>query len=331
MKLSGTRRGFVNRSTADENNDLGFGDKICSGRLINQNGSFNIERRGHLAWTPYQDLVEMSWPRFLLLTGLVFVGINVIFAFLFLLVGADGFSGLQDMDTFPRFWQLFFFSIQTFTTVGYGSISPVGLTANMLAGLNAFVGLLGFALATGLVFARFAKPKSQVLFSKNVLIAPYRDGWSLQFRIVNIRNNNIINLQATVAMTWTEKGKDHSPVRRFASLPLERSKVALFPLNWTIVHPIDETSPLYDKSEADLKRMNVEFLVLISGYDDSFAQEIHDNASYTTDELVWNARFVPMYYPGNGQTILELNKINDYQEVEVPIQDTIASFVKSGG
>lgn len=326
MKLSGTRRGITNRPAVDESNDLGFGSKICSGRLINRDGTFNVERKGHLAWTPYQDLVEMSWSRFLLLTGLVFVLINAVFALLFLLVGVEGFSGLQDSSEFPRFWQLFFFSIQTFTTVGYGSMSPVGLTANMLAGLNAFVGLLGFALATGLVFARFAKPKSQILFSKNVIISPYRAGWSLQFRIVNVRNNNIINLKATVAMTWVEKKEDQTLVRRFASLPLEREKVALFPLNWTIVHPINEQSPLYDKSEEDLKSMNVEFLVLISGYDDSFAQEIHDNGSYTSNELIWNARFEPMYHPGNGKTILELDKINDVQETELQVQTTIASY-----
>ena len=327
MKLSGIRRGTNSRGTTD-NNDLGFGDKIRTGRLINRDGTFNVERRGHLSWTPYQDLVDMSWPRFLILTGLAFIAVNVIFALLFLLVGEPGFSGIQDRDSFPLFWQLFFFSIQTFTTVGYGSMSPMGLTANVLAGLNAFVGLLGFALATGLLFARFAKPKAQVLFSKHAIFAPYRDGWSLQFRIVNMRNNNIINMEAKVNMSWLEFNEDGIPSRRFASLPLERSKVALFPLNWTIVHPIDAQSPLYEKTAEDLYRMQVEILILISGYDDSFAQEIHDNGSYTAREMVWNARFEPMYYSENGKTILELDKISAIYDSEEKVESTVAAFVK---
>ncbi|HKK77680.1 MAG TPA: ion channel [Saprospiraceae bacterium] len=327
MKLSGTRWGASNRSTVD-NNDLGFGNKIRTGRLINRDGSFNVERRGHLSWTPYQDLVDMSWPRFLTLTGLAFVAVNAIFALLFLLVGENGFSGLQDRESFPLYWQLFFFSIQTFTTVGYGSMSPVGLTANIVAGLNAFVGLLGFALATGLLFARFAKPKAQVLFSKQAIIAPYRDGWSLQFRIVNLRSNNIINMEAKVNMSWLEPKADGSMARRFASLPLERSKVSLFPLNWTIVHPIDAQSPLYEKTAEDLYRMQVEILILISGYDDSFAQEIHDNGSYTAREMVWNACFEPMYFPEAGKTILELDKINAIRDSKPKLSSSVADFVK---
>lgn len=328
MKLSGTRWGGSNRSSIDNNHDLGFGDKIRTGRLINRDGTFNVERRGHLSWTPYQDLVDMSWSRFLLLTGLAFVLVNALFAFLFLFIGENGFSGLQDRESFPLFWQLFFFSIQTFTTVGYGSMSPVGLTANILAGLNAFVGLLGFALATGLLFARFAKPKAQVLFSKQAIISPYQDGWSLQFRIVNLRSNNIINLEAKVAMSWLETKEEGGTVRRFANLPLERSKVSLFPLNWTIVHPIDAQSPLFDKTAEDLYQGQVEILILISGYDDSFAQEIHDNGSYTAREMVWNACFEPMYHPENGTTVLELDKINAIREAEIKLSSSVADFVK---
>jgi inward rectifier potassium channel len=309
MRISGTRRNILNKNV--DENDLGFGTKICTagGRLIQRDGSFNVERRGLLAWTPYQSLVEMSWPKFLSLVGLAYLLINAFFGLLFYCCGSDGFNGLQAGGESAQFLQLFFFSIQTFTTVGYGSVSPISLEANIIASINAFVGLLAFALATGLLFARFAKPKSHILFSKQALIAPYKDGWSFQFRIVNLRSNNIINLEAIVSMTWVET-PDGVTVRRFAPLELERSKVSLFPLNWTLVHPIDAKSPLYEKTAEELQKMNAEFLILISGFDDTFAQQIHDNGSYLAEEVIWEAQFEPMYYSQDGRTVLELDKIN---------------------
>lgn len=314
METSKTGQNASN-PTIDEN-DLGFGTKICTkgGRLINQDGSYNVERRGLLAWTPYQALVEMSWSKFLTLITLSYLGVNVIFALFFSMLGPAGFSGLQEGSQGFIFLQLFFFSVQTFTTIGYGSISPVSIESNLIATINAFVGLLGFALATGLLFARFAKPKSQILFSEKALIAPYKDGSSFQFRIVNLRNNNIINLEAKVSMTWVETPNDIT-TRRFATLALERNQVSMFPLNWTIVHPINKESPLFGKTEADLKKMNVEFLILISGFDDTFAQQIYDHASYLANEVTWNAKFDGMYYPEGGRTILELDKINAIQWV----------------
>ncbi|GAB5555677.1 MAG: ion channel [Saprospiraceae bacterium] len=314
MDISGKEQNLSN-STSDEN-DLGFGTKICAkgGRLINQDGTFNVERRGLLTWTPYQALVEMSWPKFLSLVGLSYLSVNVIFALFFLMLGPEGFSGLQEGSQGLLFLQLFFFSVQTFTTIGYGSISPISIESNLIATINAFVGLLGFALATGLLFARFAKPKSQILFSEKALIAPYKDGWSFQFRIVNRRNNNIINLEAQVSMTWVEKPNGITN-RRFAPLVLERNQVSMFPLNWTIVHAIKEGSPLFGKTAKDLKEMNVEFLILISGYDDTFAQQIYDHASYLANEVTWHAKFDGMYYPEGGRTILEMDKINSIQWV----------------
>lgn len=314
MKIRGSVQNLSNPNT--DENDLGFGTKICAkgGRLINRDGSFNVERRGLLAWTPYQALVEMSWPKFLTLIGISYLSINLIFALFFLMLEPSDFSGLQEGSQGFLYLQLFFFSVQTFTTVGYGSISPISIEANLIATINAFIGLLGFALATGLLFARFAKPKPQILFSEKALIAPYGDGWSFQFRIVNLRNNNIINLEASLSMTWVEKQNGIS-TRRFAPLPLERNQVSMFPLNWTIVHPIGPNSPLFGKDAADLEKMNVEFLILISGFDDTFAQQIHDHASYLAQEVAWSAQFEGMYYPEGGRTILELNKINAIQEV----------------
>ena len=294
-----------------EDNDLGFGTKITASgeRLINPDGSFNIRRTGRWTWTPYQDLVEMSWPLFLLLIGGVFVGINALFAAGFVWIGIEALSGVEPAGRLLDFLNCFFFSVQTFTTVGYGAVSPMSTETNILASLNALVGLLAFAVATGLVFARFARPKAQIAFSKKALITELNGQPSFQFRIVNLRDNKIINLEVQLTMTWLEDQGDQR-IRRFAGLQLMRDKVFLFPLNWTLVHPIAEESPLYGLSPEELTAREAEFLILVQGYDETFAQTVHANSSYTCAELEWGVFFAPMYYSEGSRTILRLDRLS---------------------
>ncbi len=312
MKTQGT--GKQKKAKKAKYNDLGFGSTIVEAhRFINKDGSLNVTRRGYSSWTPYQTLVEMSWPQFLLVVVCFYIGINFFFAISHVMIGIETLAGVTSQGVFNDLGQAFFFSVQTFTTVGYGSLSPTSFGANLVSALNALTGLMSFALATGLFFARFAKPKAQILFSEKGLIAPYRGITSFQFRIANIRNNKIINLEAQVVMAWLEETSAGVFNRRFALLPLERSKVILFPLNWTIVHPIDENSPIYGKTEEDFKNLNVEFMVLVKGYDETFAQEVHANSSYIASEVVWNARFRRMFHDEKEKTILDLDLIDDIE------------------
>ena len=164
------------------------------------------------------------------------------------------------------------------------------------------MGLIAFALATGLFFARFSKPKAQILFSEKAIIAPYQGGTGFEFRIANLRNNRLIDLKATVIMSWLED-VDGNMKRKFTPLPLERDKVTLFPLNWTIVHPIDEKSPFYKKTETDVDEMKAEILVMLQGYDETYAQNVHVNRSYTFFEIEWNVSFDPMYHYDDEDSI----------------------------
>lgn len=314
MKIPRFRSNTSKVAFDNKDSDLGFGTKLTEKgqRLINVDGTFNVLRVGMRSWNPYQELLEMSWLPFFLIILIVFCGINLVFALLYLLVGIQNLSGIGNTNFVENLANTFFFSVQTFTTVGYGSISPVGIPANIIASLNALVGLMGFALATGLFFARFSRPKAQIIFSKNAIIAPYQGGTSFQFRIANIRNNRVINLSATLSMSWIED-ENGEKVRKFANLPLERTKVTLLPLNWTVVHPINESSPLWNRSPEDFRKIEAEFLILIQGFDDSFSQEVHSNSSYTYDDMLWDVRFSPMYKFDKKikKTILELNKISD--------------------
>lgn len=299
-----------------ETDDLGFGTRITGerDRLIAKDGNFNVERAGLKSWGPYQDLVEMSWGKFFGVVVVFFVVVNILFALLLNAIGIDCLNGVQEGTWLRNFEQAWFFSVQTFTTVGYGSISPSCISTNFVAAAIALVGLMSAALATGLLFVRFSKPTSQLIFSKNAIITPFRDGLSFQFRIANKRNSRLINLDVKLTMSWVEANESGIKARKFARLKLEREKVVMLPLNWNIVHPIDEESPFWQRTPADLKEMNVEVIVLIEAFDESFSQTIYTNSSYCDEEFLYDVKWKPMYYPdpnGSGKTILDLSAIDE--------------------
>lgn len=296
--------------------EAGLGEKYLdeSKRLINKDGSFNLKRTGNIwqARNLYQWLVSLSWPVFMGLILLLYLLTNCLFACGYLIIGIEQLSGINP-DT-GSFWSAFHFSSQTLTTVGYGAMAPVGGSANMLAAFEAFAGLTGFALVTGLLYGRFSKPSTKFLFSNNALIAPYQDGKSLQFRLVNVRSNIMMEVEAHVLLMVLHKENGH---RRYYSLKLETKFIQFFPLNWTLVHPITEESPLYNCSAETLKELDAEILVRLKGYDDTFGQTVHVRFSYKYDEIVHDARFLRVYESDeDGNTHLALNKIHDYELVD---------------
>lgn len=312
MKLSDLRQRLAGTNTPA--GDFGLGDKVGrkpGTRLINADGTFNVVRRGHALFVPYQHLVEMSWPRFFVLALLTYLACNAIFALGFFLLGPEALTGIDPgMSSVDRFLQCFYFSVQTFTTVGYGTLAPVGVAANWLTVVLALFGWFALALVTGLFFARFSRPSRMVAFSERALIAPYKDGLqSLQFRIVNKRDSNLININARLVLTWLDQRPERGLERHFAPLELERDYVPLFPLNWTIVHPITEDSPVYDWTKEDFLQRHSELLITIEGYDRTFAQNVHFNYSYICDELEWGNRFRPMYLEREHTTELYLDRI----------------------
>lgn len=319
MKLPGLRR-TKRIDSEPELQDPGFGTKITSSsdRLINKDGSYNIVREGEQVWTAYQSLVEMSWSSFFLYVLLYYLGINLLFGIGFVLIGVEKLSGVAPAGFLNDLSAAFFFSIQTFTTVGYGAVNPQGIAANLLASADALVGLISTALATGLFFARFSKAQAQLIFSKDALIAPYRgtDQLSFQFRIANLRESRVINLRASVILSWVETMPNGYTTRRFYNLPLERDKVNLLPLNWTIVHLIDDNSPIQGWQPSDFTKNQAEVIIFIEGFDESFGQKIHVSSSYTCREIRWNAQFLPMYYPRDGKTVLDLDAIHQFEFLE---------------
>jgi inward rectifier potassium channel len=303
--------------------DLGFGSVVSREsrqRLLNRDGSFNVTRSGLGfldSFAPYHLLLTTSWRGFLAAVGVAYLALNLIFAVAYLTCGSDALVGSGAALMGGRFAQAFFFSVQTFATIGYGQVAPNGLAANTVVTVEALVGLMYQALATGLLFARFTRPTPSLLFSREAVVAPYRDGRGLMFRLANRRRTEIIELSAQVLFSALEPDGRGGTVRRYALLPLERNKVTFFPLSWTLVHPIDEASPLAGRTGEELERAEAEILVLLSGIDEALEQTVHARSSYQAHEIVWNARFQSMYLKTDARSrvSVDISRVHDIERL----------------
>lgn len=305
------------RTFTDRFRELGLGTKrIRTDRFLNKDGTFNVIKRGGgiSGFSLYHLLIKMTWIRFFAFVTISYLVINAVFATLYLVIGAEGLSR-PDGSVLSPFWHCFYFSCQTLTTVGYGHISPTTEWISLVAALEAMVGLLGFAFATGIMYGRFSKAKSKIIFSSEMLVSPYRGGKGLKFRIANVRDSQLIDMEARVMYSFIQN-ENNEMKRRYMQLDLELSFINLFPLPWTIVHALDENSPLFDKTTAQLKSENAEFLIIIKGYNDTFNQYVHQIHEYNSDEIIFNADFDQMFDPAAiDQTIVHLDKISQYHKI----------------
>lgn len=312
-------------------NDLGFGTTATGKRNMNKDGSFNVERIGESGFRHYElyhRLITMSWAKFIFLIFASYTIVNFIFAGIYYLLGADKLSmDSSHMHEGEKFLEVFFFSSQTLTTLGYGRVAPVGALASSVSAIEAMIGLLGFALATGLLYGRFSRPQSKILYSDNAIIAPYGDGIALMFRLTNLRRNQLIEVEMDVNIGYLN---EKTNTRAFAQLQLERRKINLFPTSWTIVHPIDENSPLHGKSTAELQNMKLEIYAFLKAFDDTFSQTVYSRTSYRAEEIIYGAKFKPMFsQQPDGNTLLDLRLINSTEQVKLPVLSVVADSAVS--
>lgn len=285
---------------SEDDRDLGFGAKVAREsrlRFLNRDGTFNVEKRGISQFSTrnlYHFLLTMNWWEFLGLVLMLYFLSNIFFGLIYSWLGMEAIVDTSEAPITNVFLRGFFFSVQTFATIGYGTIHPVGLIPNLLVTIESYYSLLANALITGLVFARFSRPTARIIFSRAAIVAPYKNITGFMFRIVNSRKNQLIEVAAQVLFTrFVEKNGETT--RRFDLLKLERERVSFLPLAWTIVHPIDESSPLYRLTEEDLKRADAEFLIVLSAMDETFAQTVHARSSYKTGEIRFGYKFANIY------------------------------------
>lgn len=305
------------------NNDTGFGTNVDSygGRFINRDGSFNLRKEGMTRWdrfSIYHSMLSLPRWKFIATILLFYFSINLLFTCIYYLIGAGQLQGLLSKTKWTTFKELYFFSIDTFTTVGYGRVNPVGDGANFVASIEALSGFLSFAIATGLIYGRFSKPKAYLLFSDHALISPFQDKTALMFRFASYKDKHVltdVDIRVNIGMQVIDKDK---PVYRYYELALERNRVDSMPMNWTVVHPIDERSPLSGLNVEDMRIADVELYVLIRGFNDVYSNYVLQRTSYTYQEIIFNRKFVPMYRESKDgkTTILELHKLNQYEEMK---------------
>lgn len=309
------------------NPNTGFGVQAnrLGGRFVNKDGSFNLKKYGLPLWkrlSIYSYLMELPVLSFLGVILVFYIVINLLFTGLYIAAGLDELQGYIETSDWGRMKEIFFFSTETFTTVGYGRINPVGLFAHIVAAVETLSGWLCFALVTGLLYGRFTRPQAYLVFSENALISPYKDGIGLMFRMVPYKmNHHLTDARVVVNIAFMEMEGDKQEFK-FYQLNLERSRIDMLNMNWTVVHPIDEESPLLNFNLEDMHRSDLELYVQVTGFDHIFSNMVMQRTSYTYKEIIWGAKFKPMYHESEDgrTTILELDKLNDKELVKLPIE-----------
>ena len=261
----------------------------------------------------YHFALRLSWCSFLLGGVALYIAANAVFALLYLLQ-----PGAIANARPGAFADAFFFSVQTMATVGYGQMAPATLYANLVVTVETAVGLMFLALATGLVFARFSRPTARILFSRVAVIGPYNGTPTLSFRLANQRSNQILQAEVYAGLLRDETTAEGVTIRRFYDLKLARTRTPVFALTFTVMHQIDEDSPLHDASAASLAADNAELVVTASGVDETIAQPVHARTSYLPHEILWGHRFVDvMGWTDDGSRVIDYRRFHD----TVPVKD----------
>jgi inward rectifier potassium channel len=308
---------------ADLTTGFGINSNQSGGRFYRSDGRPNIVKRGvgffdRYSW--YHTLLSMPKAKFILFLFGIFIFINLVFACIYYAIGVEHLAGIQRGPLAKNFMETFFFSTQTFTTVGYGRISPTGFLTSAISTLEAFLGLLSFALATGLFYGRFSRPQAYLRFSDFAIIAPYKEGIALMLRTAPFRNNFLVEGEAKL-MVAMHVDEDEKTINRFFPLALEFSKVNAIALNWTIVHPINEESPIYGMTLDNMKAAKVEIIVMIKAFDEAYSNTVVTRTSYLASEIIYGARFQPMYHPNetSSVTVLDLDRISAIEKTDLPV------------
>ena len=309
----------------DKFNDLGLGTKTASGskRGLNKDGSFNVTKT-NVPFSErvnfYHTLVSMSWTKFFIIIFFSFLLVNFLFAGIYVMIGLEHLTGIEGKTDFERFLDAFFFSSQTLTTLGYGRIAPIGTSASITAAIESTLGLLSFALATGLLYGRFSKPVAKIKYSHCGVIAPYKDMNGFMFRVVNPRDNQLIEIEVSLTLSILKPG---SAMRDFYFLELERSKVNFLPSTWTIVHPITSSSPFSGLAQKDLIGREAEIIVLMKAFDETFSQTVYSRSSYKANEIKWGEKFVYVIEQNEKGTFVDVGRIDETEKAALnqgPVQ-----------
>lgn len=302
-------------------NDLGLGEKASAGRyrILNKDGSFNVKMTNlpiseRINFFHY--LVSMSWIHFIGVILTSYFAINLLFALFYFLVGVNHLTGIEGSQGLDHYLEAFFFSAQTLTTLGYGRVAPIGFITNVIAATESMIGLLLFALATGMLYGRFSKPTAKIKYSSHAIVAPYQNINGFMFRLLNPHQNQLLEVEANISLSWL---KDNSEMRDFFQLDLERNSVIFLTSAWTVVHPIDQGSPLHGVTEEMLLKKDAEFIVTIKAFDESSAQLVYSRTSYKASEVHWGQKFTYIIKQTAAGISIDASRLDEYHKAELNV------------
>jgi inward rectifier potassium channel len=308
-----------NKVKSEINTGFGSNAQSYGGRFVTKSGNANVRKTGisflkTISW--YHTMISIPRWKFLFIIVLFYFLVNSFFATLYYSIGVEHLNGVTATDKWEQFGQAFFFSVQTYTTVGYGHVSPTGFITSFVSSVEALIGLLSFAIATGLFYGRFSKPKAHILFSDNAIVAPFNGERALMIRLCPYKNATLTDAEAriTLGLHLEENGK---MVNKFFILDLEIEKINALTLSWTLVHPINEKSPLYNLTKEDFNKTDGEVIVFVKAFDDLYSANVVKRTSFTFDEIVYGVKFIPMFSRNDDdtKTILHIDKLNAFDKV----------------
>lgn len=309
------------RSTAPRTEDPGIGSSFERplDRLVASNGQFKVFRIGGVSGfrEGFVALATMPIGRLIGTFLVAYLAMNIVFASLYMIIGVEQLGNADLSSVGARWLSALGMSVQTLTTVGYGSVYPMSPATWFIAAVEGVFGILGFSLISAVIYARFARPNTMLAYAEKALIAPFKDGWSLQMRLANKRSTLLMELEARVIMVMADVD-DQGERLNYYNLKLQLEKVNFMPLSWTIVHPITADSPLAGLSYADLRERRAEVILILKAVDEGYMQNVFTRRSFRYDEILWGGRFLRPFSARNGVMHLDLDKISDHVPVEIP-------------
>lgn len=310
----------ISEKKAVDNTGLNTSVSAKYARFVNKDGTANVVNKTTSIldrYSIYSYLINLPNWKFALLVFGFYTLINLFFAIVYYFFCIPYLQGIVVGTPLETFEEAYFFSSQTLTTVGYGRISPIGFFANNIASLEALIGILTLAIITGLLYGRFVKPKAYIRFSKNGLISPFKEKTAFMFRLAPIKNAMLSEVSVQVAASMMIQENDKM-INKYYQLPLQFESLTSLFISWTVVHYIDENSPLYSLSAKDFKDADLEIIVYLKAFDEDFSNTVISRTSYTYNEIIHGAKFIPVFYdsPEGKGTIIDLKKLNDYKLVD---------------
>lgn len=288
-------------------------------RLMSKDGTFHIRRDVRATGLSEGFIALATMPAGRLVATIVgtYLTMNLFFGSCYMAIGVEAIGNADVSSLSGRWLSAIGMSVQTLTTVGYGSLFPTTFATWLLAAVEGVFGILGFSLIAAVIFTRFARPTTRLAYSTHALIAPFRDGWSLQIRLANQRHTLLVEVEARLLLAMASPDGDVHQLNYF-TLPLQIDRVSFLPLSWTIVHPVTADSPLAGVSHDELVKRRAELLLIVKGLDEGYMQPVITRHSFRYDEIVWGGKFVRAYGVENGEAHLYVSKLSEYTPEQAP-------------